>query len=107
MRCNVLTTVGAESGLVADRTRLERIASALIVTIDKSHKLGGSIAVEVLDTKEILSCVHVRNQVTAHTGGRNVCDATSQRGEKIKKSARGTPGVFDLAVRTQKIEGSM
>lgn len=33
--------------------------------------------------------------------------ATSQRGEKIKKSARGAVGSRDLAVRTQKMEGSM
>lgn len=32
--------------------------------------------------------------------------ATSQRGLKTAKSARATPGVFDLAVRTVKIDGS-
>jgi hypothetical protein len=36
-----------------------------------------------------------------------VCDATSQRGEKIRKSARGAVGSRDLAVSTQKMEGSM
>jgi len=36
-----------------------------------------------------------------------VCDATSHRGLKIRKSARGTPEAFDFAVRTQKMEGSM
>lgn len=41
------------------------------------------------------------------TGGRYVWDATSQRGLKIKKSARGVPGVLDLTVKTQNIEGSM
>jgi hypothetical protein len=36
-----------------------------------------------------------------------VCDATSQRGLKIRKSASGAVGSWDLAVRTQKMEGSM
>jgi len=36
-----------------------------------------------------------------------VWDATSHRGEKIRKSARGAVGSLDLAVRTQKMEGSM
>ena len=31
----------------------------------------------------------------------------SHLGLKIKKSARGVPGVFDFAVRTQKMDGSM
>lgn len=39
--------------------------------------------------------------------GRNVRDATSQRGEKMSRSAKGAVGSRDLAVRTQKIEGSM
>lgn len=33
--------------------------------------------------------------------------ATSQRGLKMRRSASGVPGVFDLAVSTQKMEGSM
>lgn len=41
------------------------------------------------------------------TGGRKVSEATSHLPLKIKKSARGIPGAFDFAVRTQKIEGSM
>ena len=36
-----------------------------------------------------------------------MCDATSQRGEKIKKSASGAVRSLDLAVRTQKIDGSI
>ncbi len=34
-------------------------------------------------------------------------DATSHRGEKMRKSARGAVGSLDLAVRTQKIDGSI
>ena len=34
-------------------------------------------------------------------------DATSHLGLKIRKSANGTPGCLDFAVRTQKMEGSM
>lgn len=41
------------------------------------------------------------------TGGRKVPVATSHRPLKMRKSARGAPGVFDFAVRTQKMEGSM
>lgn len=41
------------------------------------------------------------------TGGRKVPFATSQRPLKMRKSAMGAPGVFDLAVRTQNIEGSI
>jgi hypothetical protein len=41
------------------------------------------------------------------TGGLKVFEATSHLGLKIKKSARGTPGALDFAVRTQKMEGSM
>ena len=36
-----------------------------------------------------------------------MCDATSQRGEKIRKSARGAAGSRERAVRTQKMDGSM
>lgn len=37
----------------------------------------------------------------------NVRDATSQRGEKMSRSAKGAVGSRDLAVRTQKMEGSI
>ena len=36
-----------------------------------------------------------------------VRDATSQRGEKMSRSAKGAVGSRDLAVRTQKMEGSI
>ena len=41
------------------------------------------------------------------TGGRKVWLATSHRPLKMRKSTRGALGVFDFAVRTQKIEGSI
>lgn len=41
------------------------------------------------------------------TGGLNVCEATSHLGLKIRRSASGVPDVFDLAVSTQKMDGSM
>lgn len=39
--------------------------------------------------------------------GRHIRDATSQRGEKMSRSAKGAVGSRDLAVRTQKMEGSI
>jgi hypothetical protein len=36
-----------------------------------------------------------------------VLDAISHLGLKINRSARDVPGVLDLAVRTQKIDGSI
>jgi hypothetical protein len=36
-----------------------------------------------------------------------VCDAASHRGEKMRKSASGAVGSLDLAVSTQKIDGSI
>lgn len=41
------------------------------------------------------------------TGGLNVWLAISHLGLKIRKSASGDPGDLDLAVSTQKMEGSM
>jgi len=50
---------------------------------------------------------NTRTETERLTGGLNVPDATSHLGLKIRKSANGTPGCLDFAVRTQKIDGSM
>ena len=36
-----------------------------------------------------------------------MCEATSQRGLKMSRSVSAWCGIFDLAVSTQKMEGSM
>ena len=98
--------MGAEAVLVAEASGGEFVATATIVTVDQSHHLCRTIPVIVLRDWPLAFRERKSDQFS-RTGGRNVPVATSQRPLKIRKSARGTPGVFDLAVSTQKMEGSM
>lgn len=101
----VRDTVWAKSGFVGARSRLERIRSAAVSSINQTHELRRAITVVVLQMSGVSNGKKAMQM--DHTGGLKVPVATSQRGLKIRKSARGVPRVFDFAVRTQKMDGSM
>ena len=88
------------------QTRLETIATTTINAINEAHKLCRRISMVILSLA-ISYKSNNRNIIKNCTGGLNVPDATSHLGLKIRKSANGTPGCLDFAVRTQNIEGSM
>lgn len=99
-----------ETSLVACASRCKTVTATTILAIDKAHELGRSVAVIVLrnvDFQLDYNYAIKRTEWAKQTGGRKVWEAISHLGLKIKKSARGVPGVLDLAVRTQNIEGSM
>jgi len=100
------TAVRAESRLVTCAAGGELVAPPAVLTIDQTHEFRRGVPMVVLAE---VSFVRRGEELMGKklTGGRYVSDATSQRGLKIKKSVRGVPGVFDLTVRTQNIEGSM
>ena len=103
--------VRAESRLITARARQEFIRPPTIDPVNQTHELRRGIPVIILEKiKQALGKRSKKMQGRCHkwlTGGLNVCDAISHLGLKIRKSASGVPGVFDFAVNTQKIDGSM
>jgi hypothetical protein len=109
-----------------DTSRLEGVGTTAVVAVDETHQFGGSSSsllagmlhrvrsarrLKLPDSSASLTTTmtdtyrppyYHRNAASELMGL-----ATSQRGEKMRRSAKGAVGSRDLAVRTQKIEGSM
>ena len=97
----------AETSLIACSSRFKTITTTSIYAVKQAHELGSGVPVVILEQDQISASIIVNNQGMIRAGGRNVRDAISHLGLKINRSARGVPGVLDLAVSTQKIDGSM
>jgi hypothetical protein len=97
------------AALERDTARHEFVGPTAVFSIDETHEFRGCV------TMVVWRAISVYNQSVIFpfsvTDGFflevDVREATSHRGEKIKKSARGLVRSRDLAVKTQKIEGSM
>ena len=102
---SIRTSVRAEAVLETEPSGRELIAASSVISVDETHHLARTVPVIVLTALRWFN--DIEQDVKRLTGGLNVPVATSHRPLKMRKSASGAPGVFDLAVRTQKIEGSM
>lgn len=83
---------------------LEGVASSTVLAIDQTHQLGSNVAVVV--GRAVGVWASIRRQFPLNKK-EDIRDATSHLGEKINRSASGAVKSRDLAVSTQKIDGSI